>query len=481
MKMSFFTFMLFFIFSISASAFSGEGSGTENDPYQITNANELQEVNDELDAHYMLMNDIDASDTRNWNVGDHDGNGVTPDSAMGFEPIGEYEEGNINISFTGNLNGQNYVISNLFINRPRIPYVGLFSCITDGGIVKNLGVKDAEVIGRKNSGIFCGIIYTNANGKNVLIENCFVTGSVRAKGDIVGGFCGSIQIENGGIITVTNCYAIASVEGHDAIGIFCGGNLSLGINSMSVIVECFTAGTAIGHENVGAFCGANIADSFGTAIIRDCYSTGSAANVSGIGGFCGENSAGGSGKALIANCYSTGIVSGSKSVGGFTGLSKGGSFDDCYWDIETSMIDSSNGGEGKTTSEMKTQSTFVDWDFDSVWCIIEGETYPHLQAIEDCYALSVEDITNKYNTGRLSIYPNPAREDITLMLNDIDLLRNSRVSIINALGMVVKEFEVLPSGNGEIKLNTVGLAIGIYYVILENGGLHTSAILNVVK
>jgi hypothetical protein len=36
-------------------------------------------------------------------------------------------------------------------------------------------------------------------------------------------------------------------------------------------------------------------------------------------------------------------------------------------------------GTGKITSEMKTQSTFTDWDFDTVWDVIEGTTYPYLR------------------------------------------------------------------------------------------------------
>jgi len=59
--------ILFLILSYSyALSFSGNGSGTEEDPYQITNVHELQEMNDDLSAYYILMNDIDASETREW-------------------------------------------------------------------------------------------------------------------------------------------------------------------------------------------------------------------------------------------------------------------------------------------------------------------------------------------------------------------------------------------------------------------------------
>lgn len=60
---------VYFFLTLNVISFSGNGSGTEADPYQITTVEQLQEMNDELDAHYILMNDIDASDTENWNGG----------------------------------------------------------------------------------------------------------------------------------------------------------------------------------------------------------------------------------------------------------------------------------------------------------------------------------------------------------------------------------------------------------------------------
>ena len=110
--------IIFLITFSTALSFSGNGSGTEEDPYQITNVHQLQEMNDDLDAQYILINDIDASETREWNVGDHDEDPETPDSAMGFEPVGTYEHENPIVGFTGSLDGQGYSINGLFINRP---------------------------------------------------------------------------------------------------------------------------------------------------------------------------------------------------------------------------------------------------------------------------------------------------------------------------------------------------------------------------
>jgi hypothetical protein len=57
-----------------------------------------------------------------------------------------------------------------------------------------------------------------------------------------------------------------------------------------------------------------------------------------------------------------------------------------FWDVETSGQTSSAGGEGKTTAEMKTLSTFTSagWDFvgetangtEDIWTICQGVNYP---------------------------------------------------------------------------------------------------------
>ncbi|MDD5649573.1 MAG: InlB B-repeat-containing protein [Candidatus Nanoarchaeia archaeon] len=42
-----------------------------------------------------------------------------------------------------------------------------------------------------------------------------------------------------------------------------------------------------------------------------------------------------------------------------------------YWDIILSGISTSALGEGKTTTEMGIQSTYVGWDFETVWHLDE--------------------------------------------------------------------------------------------------------------
>lgn len=47
--------------SMATAAFSGAGSGTADDPYEISTCTELQEMENNLSAHYELVNDIDCS------------------------------------------------------------------------------------------------------------------------------------------------------------------------------------------------------------------------------------------------------------------------------------------------------------------------------------------------------------------------------------------------------------------------------------
>ena len=95
------------------------GSGTIGDPYQIATLYDLlwlsqQAGNSDATGLYWSRNyiqtaNIDATATSGWNSG------------AGFSPIGTPTW-----SFLGDYNGQNYSISNLFINRGSSDNIGLF-------------------------------------------------------------------------------------------------------------------------------------------------------------------------------------------------------------------------------------------------------------------------------------------------------------------------------------------------------------------
>ena len=78
-------------------------------------------------------------------------------------------------------------------------------------------------------------------------------------------------------------------------------------------------------------------------------------------------------------------------VGGLVGDNSEGTVNDSLWDIQTSGQTTSDGGTGKTTTEMKNIVTFAGagWnivavtdpdiaDHSYIWNIVDGQTYPFL-------------------------------------------------------------------------------------------------------
>ena len=393
----------------STRAFAG-GDGTIGDPYQISDVDQLQDMSSDNTAHYVLINDIDASNTSSWNAG------------AGFEPIGDNT-----FKFRGSLDGQGYNITDLFINRITTSGVGLIGYLDTSASLNNLSLIDNNVNGNLYVG---GLMGYNSGGT---VENCHVTGSV--SGDIsVGGFAGVISgtIKNcystgnvsgssfvsgfAGYInsgTITNCYSTGNASGSSSVGGFAGyidsgtitncystGNAS-GNNGVSgfagsssgTIENCYSTGNANGNNYVGGFTGTN------SGTIKNCYSTGNASGDDYIGGFAGASSStikncysignasgnnyvggfAGASSVTIENCYSTGNASGNNYIGGFAG-GYIGTIENCFWDTEASGMADSDGGTGKTTSEMKQEVTFTGagWNLVDTWSIWDGKTYPYL-------------------------------------------------------------------------------------------------------
>lgn len=306
----------------SASGFSGAGSGTEADPYVIATVEQLQEMRDDVNACYALGNNIDAGDTRTWGSG------------AGFEPIGGSGE-----PFTGIFDGKRRTITNLYINRPITDGVGLFGYIRDGATVQNVGLVDADVTARRNSGTLVG------SSSGATVRNSWSTGMIQGSHDYQMRLGGLIGISSGADSFVHQCFSSVDVT---ATG---------------------------GAHQVGGLAGYNGHGS----IMTDCYATGNVSGTWKVGGLVGDNPYPEGG--YIAKCYSTGRVTG--TGGGLVGFNyNGGVTYDSYWDIETSGRTSSKGGAGKTTAQMMQQATFAGWDFVDIWGIIEDETYPFLASFE---------------------------------------------------------------------------------------------------
>ncbi len=157
----------------------------------ITNCCELQLMNDSLSSDYVLVQDIDCSETRTWNGG------------TGFKPISGFSG--------GVLDGKGFVVENIYINTTG--NTGLFANLGGTAVVRNLGLRNVLIQGDHYVGGFGGHISDTA-----ILENSYVTGKLLKTdgyfkyGSYTGGLFGYAQCKhvNGGsspACQIKNSYA----------------------------------------------------------------------------------------------------------------------------------------------------------------------------------------------------------------------------------------------------------------------------------
>lgn len=156
-----------------------QGSGTEADPYLISDALTLARVigsggkNYTQKLFFKLTNDINVGGLR-WidnedYATDENGDGVLDAAKYSYRP------------FEGVLDGDGYAVTGLYANSES---AGLIS-ILDGGTVKNLHVRDAYIVSSTCGGVIAGEVYdNNPDDENYsTIENCSVEGATVSAAD----------------------------------------------------------------------------------------------------------------------------------------------------------------------------------------------------------------------------------------------------------------------------------------------------------
>ena len=280
---------LAFAFPLFATGQFAGGSGTQSDPYVISEPAQLASLATFVNAgnaaynsaHYRLANDIDLSAYQ---------------SGVGWTPIGNFVNW-----FGGVFDGANRVITGLVIKNTPLPTAGLFGCAAGGAAIKNLGVVDVV------------INYVDPNPP-----------------PSYGGMPGSDGISLGAIVgwirgsTVSDCYSTGSITSNSHI-ISCVGGIvgysegyATDCRSSCIIQSSATQTTYTGGIAGYTYC-----------VISRCYFTGSVSAASpydysnaGVGGIAGYHHNG-----TVTDCYSTGAVSadatGSAYAGGIAGISIG--------------------------------------------------------------------------------------------------------------------------------------------------------------
>lgn len=284
------------------------GSGTAEDPYQISTAQDLYNLQGYVNgdggerkfvgAHFVQTQDIDLMEYSYY-----------VNMEYGWQPIGK----SYSNPFQAYYNGNGYSVSGIFINRGEQSATGLFGMLFNAAI-ENLTISNSIIKGDGAVGAVAG--GSRGNGDDVpyvsIIKNCHVTGCEISGNVAVGGIMGMVDTKNR--LLIENCSTSSSTKVSSA-GYGVGGILGAGVYSSTVMISSCNNYANIygGLVNTGGIAGG--AD---TIMITSSFNYGevgsSAAESRAVGGILG-----GSGTAVLLDVHNTGSVKGYKGIGGILG------------------------------------------------------------------------------------------------------------------------------------------------------------------
>lgn len=196
--------------------------GVAAEPVNVSDADDLRNVSEDLSGSYVLVDDIDL-------LGE------------GFEPIGDTDSG-----FVGRFNGNGHVVTNLTVEAEE-GYAGLFGAVGENGTVENVGVENASI-----SGSGGGLVGFNAG----TVAESYITGEVTGD-EPVGGVVG---VHKG---VIARSYSAADVAGNRTVGGLAGlahadpRGIVPGTrpDTEFAFVESYAVGEVTGEKRVGGVVG----------------------------------------------------------------------------------------------------------------------------------------------------------------------------------------------------------------------------------
>ena len=340
----------------------------------------------------------------------------------GWQPIGDFDN-----QFIAFFEGNNHTISNLMINRPSVNYIGLFGYAESATRIVNISLSNVRIVGRNFVGSLVGFIKASSS-----IANSYAMGEVKG-GRKVGGLVGHSEGN------ITNSYAAVEVKGRREIGGLVG-------HSESNIINSYATGAVQGRREIG-----------------------------GLVGWAEGN---------IMNSYASGAIEGDSSVGGLVGMSTASSIINSYWDTDTSGIETSDGGEAKTTDDLQLPTTptdtiyldwrTTDWDFGSSaqypilkYTIGDDRTNPACGVSQQpgCGTLLQRQrnhqprITYPTSATQIEILASdPTTKTIDVTVIDEDVRDNLTILLLagegqTLVGLITTTAEILSSGSAERELS----------------------------
>lgn len=445
------TLMLVFSQVSVAQSFSG-GTGTEADPYLISNAADLNALS--YDVEYNNNNYVGNYFKM---TGDIDMSGVND-----YRPIGNNFDGDVH-AFSGVFNGNGHKVYGLNAKWEDLGFVGLFGIIMNAR-VENLTLASSDIYGDLSVGGIVGVCMMD----NV-ISNCHTTSDVTVgvRKFYIAGICGGTLIAGSNGTVIKDCTNGARVIG--CVG-YSAGILGTNGQNNTQVLRCGNYGEISDDQlHVAGI----VAHSKSGISIIDCYNTGKisllalegADNARGAGILAIGDEVPAEENIIIKNCYNAGSFNEENEK--IHAIYQGDyySFDNtfvtnCYYgsDFISGTYDHST---AKTLDEMKTQ-TFVTLLNDgrtdeACWTIEEGKNngFP-VPTNLDGVSTSIENIegaeTNmSYVSGIVTISVVNA---------------GAQVKVVDLSGRVIATASADAEGNAAVDMNTFRSGM---YIVTVNG------------
>lgn len=346
---------------------------------QVSTCQQLQNVNSDISVKYALSNNIDCTDTKNWNSG------------AGFKPIG---------SFSGLFDGNGHTISNLYINRPSEENVGLFGVVSNEATLTNFRLENISVAGGSKTG---GLVGYNEG----LISKIYVGGKVDGFGAYqTGGVIGAASMfKQYPGSEISQVYANVTVKGNAEVGCF------IGYLGGQGVVDSYCEGEVIGGKNIDSNTGWTASGFAGVLIgansmldtqqaygyLKNVYSNVKTSIATPEARWSGEDAAGLSGRTFgrIDNSFSVSTFSctscnyPSNGISGYEYKSANGGFgNDFYYSVNNvpSLCVREQGNICTKITDLnyfknKNNEPLASWNFTNVWGIDPSKNngYPYLR------------------------------------------------------------------------------------------------------
>ena len=346
----------------------------ENETIEIHDWYDLDAVRDDLEADYVLMNDLDENTDGYDELASEEANKEDEFEEFLGERHQEYENGTRFELFYSPVD-ELLEVMDLYGEIIEAEIVdseeGIIEIQEDveGKIVVQYTTTEEiqlgwEPIGEYRNNPFSGTF----DGNGFKIKDLYIDRRHESQIGLFGAIRAG-EINNMSLIDI-------NVNGGGRVGGI------VGIHGGNIYNSSVT-GEVNGESRVGGLAGViGAEDLFG--IIDNSYSR---ADVSGnrtVGGLVGSH-----GYGIVENAYAIGNVSGNTSIGGLIGHNDS-TVENSFWDIETSGIKESDGGTGLVTEEMAgidAKENMDCFDFEEVWETVEED---HDDAEEDGYPILQE-------------------------------------------------------------------------------------------